>query len=105
MFKIGNKVRVIDMDLKSYNHIGIYVGVNKQGLAKVYLLEPIKQGKTTVTVISLQYDKIELYNEDDKEKELELINKEIKKHIEQIQKLQEKAFQIEYEMLMEIINK
>lgn len=67
MFQFGEKVIIRDPFLKSHNKKGVYVGKNKSGQAKVYLEEPIRNGKVTVSCITIGTDKIFPYEEDEKE--------------------------------------
>ena len=67
MFQFGEKVIIRDPFLKSHNKKGVYVGANNCGQAKVYLEEPIRNGKITVSCITIGTDKIFHYEEDERE--------------------------------------
>ena len=67
MFQFGEKVIIRDPFLKSHNRKGVYVGESKCGQAKVYLEEPIKNGKVTVACVTVGVDKVFPYEESDKD--------------------------------------
>ena len=64
MIKFGDKVVIIDPELKSYNRVGVFVGETYRNLVKVYLEEPINEGKRTVALVSIGKDKIAPYKQD-----------------------------------------
>ena len=100
----GTKVRITDKTLKSYDRIGLYVGVakSKPGQVKVYLRDPILSGKTNVSVVTVGEDKIiPIYQTEEQRirariDELDRRAAELKNELEAIS---EERYQLEHSLL------
>ena len=102
--EFGTKVRITDKSLKSYNRIGLYVGVakGKPGQVKVYLQEPILSGKTNISVVTIGEDKIALLYTTEEQRVRERIE-ELDRRATEIQNeldaINEERYQLEYSLL------
>ena len=103
MFTFGQLVRVKDKELKSYDKVGVFVGTNDKGSAKVYLKEPIVTKKTKVSCITVNVDKLEICPEFERERilnRLEEINKEMSRLDNEMELLKSEAFTLEMKIMM-----
>ena len=104
MIKFGDKVVIIDPALKSYNRVGVFVGETYRNLVKVYLEEPINEGKRTVALVSIGKDKIVPYKEDSLEQkriQLEQLYEKMHKIKNKFDKMQQQAYELEMEIVTE----
>lgn len=104
MIKFGDKVVIIDPELKSYNRVGVFVGETYRNLVKVYLEEPINEGKRKVALVSIGKDKIALYKQDSLEQkriQLEQLYEKMHKTKNELDKLQQQAYELEMEIVKE----
>ena len=74
MFVFGEKVVVDDVSLKSHNKMGLFVGLNAKGQAKVYLEEPLMCNKTTIACITIAPDKLRRYAESEQDRIIERLD-------------------------------
>lgn len=74
MFVFGEKVVVNDTTLKSHNKMGLFVGINSKGQAKVYLEEPLMCNKTTVSCITIAPEKLRRYIESERDRIIERLD-------------------------------
>jgi hypothetical protein len=101
MFKFGDKVIILDEALKSYKKIGLYCR-NSNGLAKIYLKEPVGNQKSQVYCITIAEEKIGLYCEDNKETimaRLDYIYKRLNDISQEVVNLKAEAFKLEHEFI------
>lgn len=104
MIKFGDKVVIIDPELKSYNRVGVFLGDTHRNLVKVYLEKPINEGKRTVALISVGKDKIVPYEENSLEQkriQLEQLYERMRKIKNELDKLQQQAYELEMEIVKE----
>ena len=104
MIKFGDKVVIIDPELKSYNRVGVFVGETYRNLVKVYLEEPINEGKRTVALVSIGKDKIAPYKQDSLEQkriQLEQLYEKMNKIKNELDELQQQAYELEMEIVKE----
>lgn len=90
MFNFGDRVVILNETLKSHNHAGVFVGLDKKGLCKVYLEEPLQSKKSIIGLVTVNkefvfsvHDNVlktrldQLYaRQDELERELEAIKQE-----------------------------
>ena len=103
MFIFGQLVRIKDKELKSYDKVGVFVGISHKGFAKVYLKEPIVTKKNKVSCITVSTDKIEVCPKSEREKilnRLEEIDKEMSKLDNEMELLKNEAFTLELKIMM-----
>lgn len=104
MINFGDKVVIIDPALKSYNRVGVFLGETYRNLVKVYLEEPINEGKRTVALVSIGKDKIVPYKEDSLEQkriQLEQLYEKMHKIKNKFDKMQQQAYELEMEIVKE----
>lgn len=102
MFTFGELVKITDSSLKSYNKVGLFVGMNKQKQAKVYLQEPIVNGRNTVSCVAVGVDKIRrvaLTEEDEQKARLDFLYRRRKELSEEIAAIDEEAYKIELQLM------
>ena len=105
MFNFGDKVIVLDKELKSYKKVGLYCGQNDKGLAKIYLKEPIKneKSKNNVHCITITEEKISLYCENNVEAiktRLDYLYRRLKEINQEKEDLENEIFELENELLL-----
>lgn len=74
MFVFGEKVVVNDTTLKSHDRIGLFVGINPRGQAKVYLEKPLMCNKTVVSCITIAPEKLRRYVESERDRIIERLD-------------------------------
>lgn len=74
MFAFGEKVVINDVTLKSHNKMGLFVGINPKGQAKVYLEEPLVCNKTTIACITVAPEKLRRYAESERDRIIERLD-------------------------------
>lgn len=102
MFAFGEKVVVIDKTLKSYEKMGLYVGKNSRGQAKVYLEEPIVRGQTTVSCITIAEDKLQPYAKTETDRLEQRIDELYRKRaalVKELKTIDDEAYEIEYKLM------
>ena len=102
MFTFGELVKITDSSLKSYNKVGLFVGMNKQKQAKVYLQEPIVNGRTTISCLSIGVDKIRrvaLTEKDEQKARLDFLYRKRKELSEEIVAVDEEVYKIELQLM------
>ena len=98
----NNKNNITDSSLKSYNKVGLFVGMNKQKQAKVYLQEPIVNGRTTVSCVAVGVDKIcrvVLTEEDEQKARLDFLYRRRKELSEEIAAIDKEVYKIELQLM------
>lgn len=102
MFVFGEKVVVTDETLKTYNKVGLYVGKNFRGQAKVYLEEPLKTSKTSVSCITIAEDKIKRYAKTEIERleqRLDELNSKRTALAKELKTIEDEIYEIEYKLM------
>lgn len=103
MFVFGEKVVVIDKTLKSYNKVGLYVGKNSRGQAKVYLEEPIVTDKNNVIAcITIAEDKLQPYAKTETDRLEQRIDELYRKRaalVKELKTIDDEAYEIEYKLM------
>lgn len=74
MFAFGEKVVINDVTLKSHDKMGLFVGINPKGLAKVYLEKPMMCNKTVVSCITIAPEKLRRYVESERDRIIERLD-------------------------------
>lgn len=103
MFQFGDKVIVLDKELKSFKKVGLYCGKNDKGLAKVYLKDPIQTKSTNVHCITVGEDKIALWSEDGAERiktRLDYLSKALDKINQERTAILNEMYELENELLL-----
>ena len=74
MFEFGEKVVINDVTLKSHDKMGLFVGINPKGQAKVYLEKPLMCNKTVVACITIAPEKLRRYVESERDRIIERLD-------------------------------
>lgn len=74
MFEFGEKVVIADTSLKSHDKMGLFVGMNPKGLAKVYLENPMMCNKTVVSCVTVAPEKLRRYMESERDRIIERLD-------------------------------
>lgn len=74
MFEFGEKVIINDASLKSHNKMGLFVGINPKGQAKVYLEKPLMCNKTVIACITVAPEKLRRYRESERDRIIERLD-------------------------------
>lgn len=74
MFTFGEKVIINDTSLRSHDKMGLFVGINPKGQAKVYLEKPLICNKTVVACITVAPEKLRRYVESERDRIVERLD-------------------------------
>jgi hypothetical protein len=103
MFAFGEKVIVDDVSLKSHNKMGLFVGMNQQGKAKVYLEEPMITGKKTVVAcISIAPEKLRRYLQSEQDRiyeRLAFLNERTKELNDEMKAIDDEVYHLELKLM------
>ena len=100
MFSFGDRVVILNENLKTHEKTGLFVGYDSKGKAKVYLEEPIKNGKTVCACVSINKDFVHYCGKNEMTARLTALEAKHAKLEAELKEVEAEIFTLEYKMMM-----
>lgn len=100
MFSFGDRVIILNENLKTHEKTGLFVGYDSKGKAKVYLEEPIKNGKTVCSCVSINKDFVHYCGKNTMAVQLTALEAKHAKLEAELKEVESQMFNLECKMMM-----